>query len=203
MNSQVETLKTQDPLRFLQQPLKKGVWAEHSLTQKIVDLLTSYNLNPQAVTIIIIDDSQKSMVAFTKQHYNFQEVRHEITVNYHNFKEKSPAIQEAILRHEIQHLINYDSIQEGFLWNLFCDLGYQRSDWDNHKHLISLRHLKELRADQQAALSGGIQTAKAIQQDFLPLCECESTISHPAPEHRVAQMNVVLNQLNGNNLTVI
>lgn len=200
----IQSLKENDPLFSQQTPENPRPWSDHPLTKRVANLLSSYNLNPQAVEIVIETDPEKNSIAFTKQNYrsDMQEVFHKIIINADLLATKPLDIQEAILRHEIQHLINYDSLEEGFLWNMFQQLGYARNQWDNSPLLISMRHLRELRADQQAALSGGLKTAQAIAKDF-SCCDCrhEGSISHPAPAKRIAQMNVVMNHMQ-NTLTI-
>lgn len=198
---QIRDLKKTDPFFSNKKSENSPIRTNHPVTTKIIGILESYKVNPQLVDIIILNDAERGSVAFTRQDYDGRNVSHRITVNLPYFEQKPREVQHAILHHEIQHLINYDSLSEGLLWAMFQELGYSRLTWDKNPELIALRHLRELRADQQAAIGGGPAVAYAIHSDFSVCNSDQDSISHPAPTRRVAQMNVILDQLSRNTPT--
>lgn len=70
--------------------------------------------------------------------------------------------QEGILRHEIMHIVNYDSIEEGYVLLILSELGTQEDELNYAKAMVDYRHLKELRADQLAGAQGGLDIIEAF-----------------------------------------
>ena len=86
----------------------------------------------------------------TAQAEAFQDIEenhiiHRLGVNFDWLKTRRANEQEAILRHEIQHLLNYDSIEEMYIRWILIDSGYTQDDWKSSTSMTDYYHLRELR----------------------------------------------------------
>lgn len=175
---------------------------QHPLVAKTRSLLQHHGLNANAVEILCTEEGQSPAAAIQEYHESPEHVKTYIKLHIPKLEQRSPDIQEAIIRHEIIHLVNYDSIEEGYLLSLLSDMGYSEAQWNIAPSMIHYRHLKEFRADQLAAAHGGIKVAQAFQSDFCGVAFHNATSSHPASRTRAAQINVVIDHLNNQNQSI-
>lgn len=188
----IETLKKNDPLFSPVQTSNKHR-GKHPLIDLVCRLLLENGLNPDAV-IITIDPNAEGPAFAHQTCPDSQKVISKITLNPHEMSKRPADAQEAILRHEIQHLVHYDPIEEGYILGLLKDVGYTYDKVANHPLLMQLHHAKEYRADQMAAIQTDVSIAKAMIKELAAM-NTPATISHPATNTRVAQINVVVNHL--------
>lgn len=115
-----------------------------SSKQLIPRLFEEYGINKTRVRLKELDGNNQAE-AF--QDIDQNHIIHRLGINYKWLKTRPLCEQEAILRHEIQHLLNYDSIEEMYIRWILTDLGYTPKDWKNSKSMTDYYHLRELRAD--------------------------------------------------------
>ena len=197
---QIAFLKAHDPLWY-NGPItsKPNQNKLHPLAVKARLLLAENGLNPDAVEIVFGNDPESSASAIQDYYQKEDCIVTSIEINPDLMSKKPADAQEGILRHEIVHLINYDSIEEGYIKAVLEEMGHTEKDWNNHPTMIAYRHLKELRADQLAGIYGGLKTANALKKDMTKYCHFGATCSHPAPCKRVAHLNVVVSYLENAN----
>ena len=197
ITEQITHLKAIDPLFRANAPTLPAQWNKphHPMTKKVISLLIQSGLNPHAVEIIINDGGPN--IACAKQCYYSEpeQVVARITVNAKELNKRPRNVQESILLHEMRHLIEYDSLEEGYILSVLQEMGYTRHAIHSNPSMIAFKHLKELRADQMAAITHGIPTAKAFKHDLLNCTIHDESHSHPSSRKRAAHMNVVLNHL--------
>lgn len=107
-------------------------------------LLEEYGINKSHVRIQKMDGTAQAE-AF--QDIEENHIIHRLGVNFNWLKTRPANEQEAILRHEIQHLLNYDSIEEMYIRWILIDSGYTQDDWKSSTSMTDYYHLRELRAD--------------------------------------------------------
>jgi len=190
----LQELQAKDPAFNKGILTKQSQWShpDHPLTQLVVTLLKEHNLCADAIEITI-DDTATAGPAAAFQRYNetTDEVTNVIVLNNAAMEVLAPETREAILRHEIQHIIHYDSLEEGFLRCILKTLGYTAQDWETHPSMVQFRHLKELRADQLSAVQSGGTTIAAMRLDLSSRSFQEESICHPAPAQRIAGLALV------------
>lgn len=194
----LDELRAKDPL-FIENNIKpeKQVWqqADHPLVKKAVALLREHGLNPEAVSIVVNNYDASPAAALQTYITEPESVKTTLLLNITKLGARAPDIQEAIIRHEIMHLIHYDSIEEGYVLSILEEVGHRQNEWDTSDVMIAYRQLKEFRADQLAAAQGGLHIAQAFKDDLSTIAYHDETISHPASSKRAAQMTVVENYL--------
>jgi hypothetical protein len=156
--------------------------------QLIPRLLEEYGINKKRVRLMELEGNNQAE-AFQDVHQNY--ITHRLGINYKWLKTRPICEQEAILRHEIQHLLNYDSIEEMYIRWVLTDLGYAPKDWKNSKSMTDYYHLRELRAD---AFACGHQkkVAQSLHDYFCdtmsPNEDDEHWYSHPKDSVRAHQL---------------
>lgn len=169
--------------------------------QLIPRLLEEYGINKNKVHIQKLGGNNQAEA--------FQDVKddhiiHCLNINFDWLKTRSAGEQEAILRHEIQHLLNYDSIEEMYIRWILTDQGYTEQDWKNSASMTDYYHLRELRADAYAcALNKNV--AQSLHDYFCDtMCLNEGRqewYTHPRDTVRAHQL-ALLHNLNSEYLTL-
>ena len=106
------------------------------------------------------------------------------------------------------HLINYDSLESGYLIDLLKKSGYSQEEIDASPSIIAYRQEREFRADLMAACTD-IELARAFEKDFQDQIAAypfdqnneASWTTHPSDKVRhekicqlISRMNAVENQ---------
>ncbi|GMU19607.1 MAG: hypothetical protein AMXMBFR12_07990 [Candidatus Babeliales bacterium] len=165
--------------------------------QLIPRLLEEYGINKNKVHIQKLGGNNQAE-AF--QDVTDDHIIHCLNINFDWLKTRSAGEQEAILRHEIQHLLNYDSIEEMYIRWILTDQGYTEQDWKNSASMTDYYHLRELRADAFACASNK-NMAQSLHDYFCDtMCLNESReewYTHPRDTVRAQQL-ALLHNLNSN-----
>lgn len=150
-------------------------------------LLAQYEINPDKVTITLVNNPTKTMNASTGQGYANGQMIHEIEINIPQFSKLSTEVQEATLKHEIMHLKNYDPLERALISNLLEKHGFSAEQYESTPEYRAYYHHQEFRADLFASLDS-IETGKALQKsciDFLQKYpEKQNKNSHPSDLQR-------------------
>ncbi len=159
-------LKTSDKL-FLDRPkaAKQGAKEDVPALQKSRELLASYNINPEVINFEVINDPNNASYAFAGQCVFNGKVEHYLRLNLAQLPNQTPAIQEALLRHEIMHLCNYDPLICDIIEKLLAEHGISAKEfWSNDAFRALNKHM-EYRADLMASIHD-IATARALMEGF-------------------------------------
>lgn len=125
------------------------------------------------------------------QDINGKRIIQRLRINFDWLNTRPICEQEAILRHEIQHLLNYDSIEEVYIKWILTDSGYTQQDWGKSPSMTDYYHLRELRADAFACAENKT-VAQSLHDyfcDTVCLNEAEQEwYSHPRDTVRAHQL---------------
>lgn len=167
---------------------------EKGVSNKLtIRLLEEYGINP---TVVKIEYTDKVSQAESLQDVVDNRLVHKLSINPTWFKTFNVDKQEAILRHEIQHLLHYDCIEEMYIRWILTDLGFTKKDWEQSPAMIAYYHMRELRADAFACAKSK-KVAQSLHDYF---CSCitsdESTQvwdSHPSDSYRAQCLAIMHN----------
>lgn len=168
-------------------PEKTPTTSDHAYVLRTQELLKKYGVNPDKVTIILVNNPTKSMNASTGQGYSDSHIITEIEINVPQFERHSQDIQDALIKHEIMHIKNYDSLERALICNLLEKHGLNAEDYENSASYRSYYHHQEFRADLMAT-SDDIATGIALQKSFIDYLnrfpEKQNKNSHPSDLQR-------------------
>lgn len=181
---------------------------DHELIKFAKNALIEYGINPERVIVQNVTFSGSpcngtqllsNMDSLTYSPDN--KIVHYLNLNLSWLKEFDKDIQEAFIRHEIMHLINYDSIEGAYVTTMLEYLGHKPEDYAMKKSRIDYCHQRELRADLLAACDH-TEAAQALQKFFLasikkdPRQDVPSLwTSHPSDKTRNEQMAQLIKNL--------
>lgn len=161
---ELENLKKNDSL-FTDNPIIKHEKGDHPLVKKSRELLASYNIDPNAVMIQTIDQAKNSSYAFAGQCVFNNKVEHYLQINLAQMPQQTASVQDALLRHEIMHLMNYDPLTFSVIEDLFRANGINSQQfWANDAYRALNKHI-EFRADLMAA-TYDVAVAQALKDGF-------------------------------------
>lgn len=182
---------------------------DHQLIKFAKNTLVEYGINPERVIVQNVSVSGSpcngtqllaNMDSLTYSPDN--KIVHYLNLNLSWLKEFDKDIQQAFIRHEIMHLINYDSIEGAYVTTMLEYLGYKPEEYALKQSRIDYCHQRELRADLLAACDH-TEAAQALQKFFQasikkdPRQDVPSLwISHPSDKTRNEQMAQLLNLTN-------
>ncbi len=166
-------------------------------------LLLEYGINPARVKLTMIKDDPNFEDANSVQNIDENDrIFHEIQINYQTFKDSDPGVNEVILRHEIVHLICYDSLLLLHLYSLIQHCGYSREQIFKAPSIIDYNHDMELRADRlslyhnkqlaEYALEMYGWADKTLKNEKLN----DMSISHPSYEQRAQEIKKLIKRMN-------
>ena len=164
------------------------------------EILESYNIDPNRVTITLIDKPQSSCDACAGQTYSKDAVYHFLQINVARFSKEPIEVQKALLKHETIHLLKYDSLEQIFLEKLLEKNGITKQIYQSHPCFSAYCKQIEMRADLLAA--DDIETAQAFNKAFeLHLKQFPEnpnkklSMTHPTTGERQHAMNILLHTL--------
>ncbi len=170
------------------------------LTNRIQGLLADAGINPDKIKIHYVENKGCPLLAVQEADTN-NRVFHSIHIDREWLEARPQETQNAIMKHEIVHLKNFDSVEGGMIIDLVLAQGYTRDDYEASAAVQAYRHHRELRADLLAGATD-LDTAKALQADF---AECiakhyhEDLSTHPSSETRHEKMSALINQMQNDN----
>lgn len=150
-------------------------------------LLTKCGINPDKVTISLVNNSTKAMNASAGQGYENGHILHLIEMNIPRFSLLDPEIQEATLKHEIMHLVNCDPLERALICNLLEKHGLIAEQYESSPEFRAYYHHTEFRADLMAG-SDDIAVARGLQKNCMEYLhkypEKQDKNSHPSDLQR-------------------
>lgn len=117
-------------------------------TKLIARILQEHGINPARVIIKKLKDPEQAEAVQDIE--NNGRIIHRLGINDTWLQARPLHEQEAILRHEMQHLLNYDSLEDLYIRWILTDMGYTKEDWENTPSMTAYHHFRELRADALA-----------------------------------------------------
>jgi hypothetical protein len=198
--NKLESLKRDDNL-LAKNPVFIPNANENPLVQKVRELLVSYKIDPRVVTIETIDDPKNGSYAFAGQYCIDTKVMHSIKLNLAQLPKQTPAIQEALLRHEIMHLLNYDPLTFGIIEKILKENGISAKEFWANDAFSEFHKFIEYRADLLASLNG-VSTAQALQESFVEHMnryKDSKSRTHPTCQQRYAVVDNLVQYMNVEN----
>lgn len=197
--NEFKALRAADNL-LLNKPATAYKKTKDPLVNHIKELLASECINPDKVTIAYVDNKECPLLA-VQEFADNNIIQHSIQIDKEWFQKRPSQIQDAIIRHEMEHLKHYDSIEGGYMIDIVMEYDYSRDDYEKSKAVRNYRHQREIRADVLAGVKD-VDVAKALQQDFAQCMahnQAEDNHHHPASSLRFEQMAKLINNLNTEN----
>ena len=163
-------------------------------------ILTEYGINPAKVALTLMDASDTPAQAIQEISSDDSQIMHRIELNIPWLTTYPMEIQEALIRHEIMHLIHYDSLEGSYVITMLYQSGYTKSECDSASSMIAYRHQRELRADALASADRP-EVAQALHSFFQKFISVEDQenpalwLSHPSDKKRCNQLAQLLTQM--------
>ncbi|GMU19465.1 MAG: hypothetical protein AMXMBFR12_06570 [Candidatus Babeliales bacterium] len=201
--SKIEKIKKSDDLKGPSRILCKD---KSQLAQRIHKILIKHGINPARVTIEYISKPNSACDAKAGQAYSKNKVLHFLQINTPVLEQKPDEIQEALLTHEIMHLINYDSIEYLFIETLLKKYCIKAEEYVNHPALVAYNKHIEFRADLFAGsndlhIAQGLKNAFELHIQKFPNAPVSQ--SHPSSHARLDTMNQLVAHLQNEQKQVV
>lgn len=167
--------------------------------------LQEYGINPARVVIKLVHSSDTPAQAIQTL-ADTGTIIHCIELDLKRLAKYSFAIQEALVRHEIMHLLNYDSLEGSYIITMLYKLGYSASQLEKEPAMIAYRHQRELRADLLAGCDHP-EVAQSLQEYFASYMKITDQdnqklwTTHPSDKQRHEQLAQLLTQMDASVIT--
>ncbi len=126
-------------------------------------VLVEYGINPEKVTIKLVNTDTPAQAVQGLD--DGGTITHRIELDLRRLAKYSLAIQEALVRHEVMHLLNYDSLEGSYLITMLYKLGHSPQELEKIPSIVAYRHQRELRADLLAGCDHP-EVARSLQEFF-------------------------------------
>lgn len=158
--------------------------------------LVEYGINPQNVNIELVSNGSAfcAMQKLAKDTMNYttdNRIIHSIQLDLEKINKYSIDVQHAFVRHEIIHLLHYDSIEGAYVLTLLTELGHTSEEYNQKQSMIDYRYARELRADLLATChdtSMAQELDKYFQNILIHKPNDISSYSHPPYKMRHEQL---------------
>lgn len=168
-------------------PQKPATESNDPWVLKAQALLVKCGINPDKVTISLVNNPTKAMNASAGQGYADGHILHLIEMNIPRFSLLDPETQDATLQHEIMHLANCDPLERALICNLLEKHGLIADDYESSPAFRAYYHHTEFRADLMAS-SDDISTGHSLQKNCIEYLhkypEKQNKNSHPSDLQR-------------------
>ena len=177
------------------------------IVQTTRNILIERGINPEKVVIKLVASSDTPAQAVQELNDN-QEIVHRIELDLYRLNKLSPAIQEALINHEVMHLLNYDSLEGSYLITLLYQLGHSAQKLEKSPCIIAYRHQRELRADLLAGCDHP-EVARSLQDYFASYMKIADQnnerlwTTHPSDKTRFEALALLMKDIKIDNASVI
>lgn len=167
--------------------------------------LQEYGINPERVVIKLVNSSDTPAQA-VQTLADDGTIIHCIELDLYRLNKLSFSVQEALLRHEIMHLINYDSLEGSYIITMLYKLGHSGKDLEKEPAMIAYRHQRELRADLLAGCDHP-EVAQSLQEYFASYMKITDQdnqklwTTHPSDKQRHEQLAQLLTKMDASSVT--
>jgi hypothetical protein len=158
-------------------------------------ILVEYGINPKKVTIKFVNTNTPAQAVQGLD--DAGNITHRIELDLHRLAKYSLAVQEALVRHEVMHLLNYDSLEGSYLITMLYKLGHCPQELEKLPSMVAYRHQRELRADLLAGADHP-EVARSLQEffaRFIKITDQENPklwTLHPSDKQRHEQLAQLL-----------
>lgn len=188
-----------------EKPVVKHQKGDLAIVKRSREILAEYNIDPSRVVIKIANNPKIKTNAASFQGFDGKTVIHELELNIPQLKQHPQDVQEAIIRHEIMHLLNYDPLERAYVEALLIKNGITEEQYMKEPAMLNLYKHQEFTADLMAACHG-VYTAQSFQKDFehyiktRPEDQIETAcITHPSDLQRHKAVTQLLSYLEAEN----
>lgn len=190
----IQRVKENDDLRGA----TRSAHQDSTLASKIRHVLVKHSINPNRVTVEYVDKPKSACHAMAGQAYIKNKVHHFLQINTPVLEQEPGHVQDALLTHEIMHLLNYDAIEQLFIESLLKHNGIEPTAYLMHPAFDAYSKHIELRADMCAActqlsIAQGLQKAFELHIQKYP--HATQSKSHPSSQTRLEKMNDLIAQI--------
>jgi Zn-dependent protease with chaperone function len=186
-------------------PVIKHKKGDLKIVQRSREILAEYNIDPARVVIKTAHNPNIKTNAASFQGFDGKMVIHELELNIPQLKQHPHDVQEAIIRHEIMHLLNYDPLERAYLEELLMKNGITQEQFMQEPAMLNLYKHQEFTADLMAGCHG-VCTAQSFQKDFEHYIKtrpedqiASACITHPSDVERHKAMTQLLSYLEAEN----
>ena len=162
--SQIQSAKDHDNL-LIDKPAVKHQKGDLLIVKRTREIMAEHSIDPAVVTIKIRNNPNIKTNAASYQGYLDNKVIHELELNIPQLCQHPQDVQEAIIRHELMHLINYDPLERAYIEVMLMKNGITEQEFMQEPAMLDWYKHQEFRADLLAACHG-IETAQSFQKDF-------------------------------------
>lgn len=190
--------KTKNPILGKKPITYKIPKTDHPVIQVAKQCLIEAGIDPQKV--VIRPAEKKYSPAAALQNFTGSITIHTLALDTEALSKKPKKVQIAILKHEIQHFIGYDPLEEGYVSHLLEEYGHKEKEYKHNKAMIRYLRQRETRADLMASCDS-IEVAKAFQEDFAQDMKKSQSfpdshwLSHPSDKERYADISNLISSM--------
>jgi hypothetical protein len=185
MHEQLNAIIAQDNLLLQNKKISKK--SDQPLVAIAQEVLETTDINPSRVNIEVVEKPKSACDASAGQCYRNGKVEHFLQLNSSRLQERELPVQQALLKHECVHLINYDGLRQVFIESLLKRNGIEEQIYRKHPAFCAyLKHI-ELRADLFAS---GYDTdfaqglLEGIQEHMEKYPNPPVSLNHPTDQQR-------------------
>ena len=179
---------------------------DSEIIQTTKRILKEYGINPDKVQVNTVLKKGSKVDAMQDLDEN-NGIIHIIEINVEWCNQFSKAMQEAFVRHEIMHILQYDCFEAGHLLALLQTHGYEPQEYEKNKAIINYYHQRELRADSLGTCQY-LETAQALCEHYKEyVAKYDQTnpnkwLTHPSHAVRADQLAQLINTINTSSIAV-
>lgn len=166
--------------------------------------LIEYGINPEKVAIELVNNGSAfcAMQKLAKPDMNYStdnRIVHSIQLDLEKINTYNTDVQHAFVRHEIMHLLHYDSIEAAYVVTLLTTLGHTPEKYNTHQSMVDYRYQRELRADLLATCHD-VSMAQELDTYFQNVIARSknkdiSSHSHPPYQMRHEQLSNLMQEM--------
>lgn len=185
MHERLKAIIAQDDLRVASASIANT--SENPFIATAQEVLASTGINPERITFNVIDKPQSACDASAGQCYRNNKVEHFLLLNTAQLSQRDTSVQQALLKHECMHLLNYDGLRQVFIESLLKKNNIEESVYRKHPAFCAyVKHL-EFRADLFASAydsSFAQGLLQGIQEHLQKYPNQPISSSHPSDQQR-------------------
>ena len=135
MYKRLDAIIDSDDLINNQTTIKKSAKPLIAMAQEV---LATTGINPERVTIELVEKPMSACDACAGQCFKDGKVAHFLQLNSVRLEEKELPVQQALLKHECMHLLNYDGLRQVFIESLLKKNGIENQPIAHIQHFVPM-----------------------------------------------------------------
>jgi Zn-dependent protease with chaperone function len=203
--AELETLKNQDIL-LTNNPQINHSPTDHPLITKARKLMAQRGINPDVITINLIDNPKRITSAAAGQGYDGEMLIHDLEINLAQMGKLSDEEQNAVILHELIHLLKYDGLEQAAIEAMFERSEISPEVYSKHPAYSAYCRLQEYRADLLASTNlvaafATLKNLETLMKEYPEICKKDSR-RHPSIEKRHDAVDNLINYLKAEQQTI-